>query len=72
MYENKIGSATLGGHGLGAKFSLLLGCYRPELVTGFFGLNYSPLNYRYHSFAQEQKKILSSLSEMDLKKLNRS
>ena len=48
MYENKIGSATVGGHGLGAKIPLLLGTYRPELVTGFFGLNFSPLNYRYH------------------------
>ena len=51
MYENKIASATVGGHGLGAKTALLTSCYKPELVTGFFGLDYSPLNYQYHEFA---------------------
>ena len=34
MYENKISTATLGGHGTGAKLALATGCYNPERVTG--------------------------------------
>jgi hypothetical protein len=36
MYENKISTATLGGHGTGAKLALATGCYNPERVTGNF------------------------------------
>ena len=34
MYENKISTATLGGHGLGAKLALATGCYHANRVTG--------------------------------------
>lgn len=34
MYENKISTATLAGHGLGAKVALAMGCYHSERVTG--------------------------------------
>ena len=34
MYENKISTATLGGHGIGGKLALAVGCYHPERVTG--------------------------------------
>ena len=34
MYENKISTATLGGHGTGAKLALATGCYHAERVTG--------------------------------------
>lgn len=27
MYENKLSTATLGGHGFGAKVALAVGCY---------------------------------------------
>ena len=33
MYENKISTATLGGHGTGAKLALATGCYHAERVT---------------------------------------
>jgi hypothetical protein len=42
MYENKISTATLGGHGTGAKLALATGCYNPEKVTG--------LNFYYRCF----------------------
>ena len=61
MYENKIGSATVGGHGLGAKNALLMACYNSDYVTGFFGLDYSPLDYQYHEFAHAQKSFLDAL-----------
>jgi pimeloyl-ACP methyl ester carboxylesterase len=35
MYENKISTATLGGHGTGAKLALATGCYHADRVTGF-------------------------------------
>ena len=34
MYENKISTATLGGHGTGAKLALATGCYHANRVTG--------------------------------------
>jgi hypothetical protein len=47
MYVNQISSSTVGGHGLGARAALLSSIYKPENITGFFGINYSPLNYNY-------------------------
>ena len=46
MYENKISTATLGGHGIGAKLALATGCYHPERVSGkfLFILFYNHLN----------------------------
>lgn len=53
MYENKIGTATLGGHGVGAKIALAAACYHHNHVSGYFGLNSSPMNQYYHqSFAE--------------------
>lgn len=48
MYENKISTATLGGHGTGAKLALATGCYNPERVTGVFNLDGGPLDHRYY------------------------
>lgn len=36
MYENKISTATLGGHGFGGKLALAVGCYHVDRVTGVF------------------------------------
>jgi len=48
MYENKISTATLGGHGLGAKLALATGCYHANRVTGVFCLDGGPLDHRYY------------------------
>jgi len=71
MYENKIGSATLGGHGLGAKQALLMSCYNDQYVTGFFALDYSPTDYQYFEFAHAQRQFLEALSKLDLTKVSR-
>ena len=34
MYENKMSTATLGGHGFGGKLAMAVGCYYAERVTG--------------------------------------
>ena len=36
MYENKISTATLGGHGTGVKLALATGCFHADRVTGFY------------------------------------
>jgi pimeloyl-ACP methyl ester carboxylesterase len=36
MYQNKISTATLGGHGFGGKVALATGMYHYERVTGSF------------------------------------
>jgi len=48
MYKHKLSTATLGGHGFGAKLALATGCYYPDRVTGVFGLESGPLDYRHY------------------------
>ena len=48
MYQNKISMATLGGHGVGGKIALATGCYHMDKVTGYFGLDTTPMNHFYH------------------------
>jgi pimeloyl-ACP methyl ester carboxylesterase len=48
MYEQKISTATLGGHGIGGKVALAAACYHPQHVTGYFGIGSSPMNQFYH------------------------
>lgn len=47
MYKNKISTATLGGHGLGAKIALAVGCYHIDRVTGVVCIDSAPLDHRY-------------------------
>jgi len=48
MYQNKISTATFGGHGFGAKLALAVGCYHPERTSGVFGIDSGPLDHRYY------------------------
>ena len=48
MYEHKISMATLGGHGLGAKIALAAACHHYEKTTGYFSIDSSPMEQRYH------------------------
>ncbi len=72
MYNQKMTSATVMGHGLGAKTALLTGCYLSHLCTGFIGLNYSPMNYQYHEFAHTYKNILEKISQLDYPNMKRN
>lgn len=72
MYKNKISTATFGGHGLGAKYALLAAINKPQNVTGYFALDYSPLNYNYYDFAQTWKHVLENLSGLNFNKLGRT
>lgn len=72
MYQNKISTATMAGHGFGAKTALLASTYQSQNVTGFIGLDYSPLNYRYHEFVNSLKHIVQILKKQDWSKMNRN
>lgn len=48
MYEHKISMATMGGHGIGGKVALATACYHFDKVTGYFGINTTPMDQYYH------------------------
>lgn len=48
MYEHKISMATLGGHGIGGKVALAASCYHFDKVTGYFGIDSTPMDQYYH------------------------
>ena len=72
MYTHNISTATLGGHGLGAKYALLASIYKPQNTTGYFALDYSPLNYNYFDFAHTWKQVVQDLSKLNLNKMGRN
>lgn len=64
MYTHRITSATIGGHGLGAKNALLAGTYRSQLVTGLLAFDYAPQDYHYFEVAHAYRAIVKGLSEL--------
>jgi|JI10StandDraft_1071094.scaffolds.fasta_scaffold538259_1 hypothetical protein len=66
MYENKISMATLGGHGLGAKIALATACYHFDHVTGYIGLDSSPMNQYYHEHFTELRNCFSRLGDFNI------
>lgn len=68
MYENKISTATIGGHGLGGKLALAVGCYHSERVTGVFCIDSAPLDHRYHEAFREFKNVVNEAHKVDLEK----
>lgn len=65
MYENKLSTATLGGHGIGGKLALAVGCYHPERVTGVFNLDGGPLDHRNYEAYQEMKDYVLALTNIN-------
>lgn len=61
-------TATLGGHGFGAKLALAVGCYHVDRVTGVFQVDSAPIDHRYFESFKEFKSYISILrNEVDLK-----
>lgn len=51
MYEHKISTATIGGHGAGANLALKAAIENKERTTGFFSIDHAPVNYhKYEAF----------------------
>ena len=61
--------ATLGGHGIGGKIALAAACYHFEHVTGYFGIDTSPMNQFYH---QSFREITSCFNLLNNFNINRS
>lgn len=66
MYENKISTATLAGHGFGGKLALAVGCYHAERVTGVVSIDSAPLDQRYHEAFREFREYIDFCSHLDL------
>jgi len=68
MYNNKISTATVGGHGLGAKVALASACYHTERFTGFYGIDYAPVNYRNYEPFRELVTYLNAVKGLNLQR----
>ena len=68
MYQHKISTATLAGHGIGARVALAFSCYHLKRVTGFVALDYAPLDYRYSEPFRELITYVNLLKEIDTKR----
>lgn len=68
MYNHKISTATVGGHGLGAKVALAAACYHSDRFTGFYGIDYTPVDYRYYEPFREIATYVQEMSKLNLKK----
>jgi|APCry1669189241_1035207.scaffolds.fasta_scaffold244546_1 pimeloyl-ACP methyl ester carboxylesterase len=68
MWENKLSTATLAGHGIGGRIALATGCYYPERSTGAFVVDASPMDIRYHEAFKEVRTYIERLSKVDMGK----
>lgn len=68
MYEHRISMATLGGHGIGGKVALATACYHYEHVTGYFGLDSTPMNQYYHEGVKELASYVRLLNNFNIKR----
>jgi len=66
MWEHKISTATMAGHGIGGKLALAVGCYHAERVTGVMALDTAPLNHSYMEAYQELNGYLSALRSINM------
>lgn len=68
MYSNKISTATLGGHGVGGLLALKAATRHFDRFTGFFGLDFTPLDYNRFDAFNEVKKGALNLAQINLTK----
>jgi pimeloyl-ACP methyl ester carboxylesterase len=77
MDANKITTATIGGHGFGAKVAAATAINNLDRFTGVIQLEGGPLNHRYHEAYQELESYVKhaksiKLAEMDLSAANKA
>jgi len=66
MYKNKPSTASIGGHGIGGKVALAAACYHSDYFTGYFGLDYTPVDYKNYEAFGEVKGYLNAVKNLDL------
>ena len=64
MWQHRISTATLAGHGFGARTAMKLGCARPEIVTGIVAIDYTPMNYSKFDVVWRLRAAVESLAEI--------
>jgi pimeloyl-ACP methyl ester carboxylesterase len=64
MWQNKISTATLAGHGFGARTAMLVGCNHSEIVTGIAAIDYTPMDYSKFDVTWKLQNAINSLSEI--------
>ena len=71
MWNNQISTALLGGHGFGASFALKSAINHMDKTTGFFGVDYTPVNYNYYQVARDFKALVGRLRLINLAGANK-
>lgn len=66
MWKNKISTATFGGHGLGASFALKAAIEHYDRTSGFFAIDYAPVNYNQYKVFQDLTSTLNKLKGVKL------
>jgi pimeloyl-ACP methyl ester carboxylesterase len=66
MYTHKMGTATLAGHGYGAKVALAAGCYNAEKTSGVFCIDSSPMDHRHFEAFREFKTYIKRLTTVEM------
>lgn len=66
MYNNNFTCATLGGHGLGAAFALRAAIEHYDRTSGFFAIDYTPVNYNHYQVVRDLIALLKRLSDVNL------
>lgn len=64
MYQHKISTATLGGHGFGAKHAFMAGCFKHDLVTGIMAYDYAPQDYSFARVAYNLRSLVGDLKTL--------
>lgn len=64
MWKNKISTATIAGHGFGARTAMMLGCTYPEIVTGLVAFDYTPMDYQKFDVVWKLETALGILDEI--------
>jgi len=66
MDSKKLTTASLFGHGFGAKIASLTGILKYHRITSVIGIDYSPMDYSKHEAWIELKSAIESAAAIDL------
>lgn len=70
MYAQRLSTATLAGHGFGARTAALAACYRHRLVTGLAGLDFAPQDYTHFEVGRKLRALAELLPTLDVRNMS--
>lgn len=68
MYEHKMSTACLAGHGVGGLIALKAATRNIQRFTGYVGLDCAPVDYNNYDVFQEVKQWVNNMSTINLSK----